>query len=244
MMNLLIDIGNTRLKWGMVEDHRIIAGQPLVHHQVTRHELLNIWEKISPPQRIAVACVSAKQLFEQVRLAALELWPGVDMISVNSQAQAFGVRNAYENPEKLGVDRWLSLVAARHCYPGAACVIDCGTAITVDVLDASGRHLGGLIGPGLMLMKKSLSFGTEQLQFSEADHAFGLAANTEAAIHSGTLSAAAGLIEHVVARQPKNMQVILTGGDAKLVAEQLVFKPIIDADIVLRGLSIILKSNE
>jgi type III pantothenate kinase len=243
-MNLLIDIGNTRLKWGMVNGHQIIAGQPLVHDQAVRHELINIWEKISQPQRIAIACVSAKQLLEQVRSVALELWPGVDIISAKSQAQAYGVQNAYENPEKLGVDRWLSLVAARHFYPGAACVIDCGTAITVDVLDAYGKHQGGLISPGLMLMKKSLSLGTEQLQFSAAHHAFGLATNTASAIYSGTLSAAVGLIEHVVARQPDNMQVILTGGDAQLVAERLVFKPVIDADIVLRGLSIILKSNE
>jgi type III pantothenate kinase len=135
-------------------------------------------------------------------------------------------------------------VAVRHFYPGPACVIDCGTAITVDVLDTYGKHQGGLISPGLMLMKKSLSLGTEQLQFSETHHAFGLARNTAAAIYSGTLLAAVGLIEHVVARQPDNMQVILTGGDAQLVAERLVFKPVIDADIVLRGLSIILKSDE
>jgi type III pantothenate kinase len=242
-MNLLIDIGNTRLKWGMVKDHQIIAGRSLVHDQVTRHELVNLWEKISPPQRIAIACVSAKHLLEQVVSVALELWPGVDIVPAKSQAQAFGVRNAYENPEKLGVDRWLSLIAARHCYPGPACVIDCGTAITVDVLDANGKHQGGLISPGLMLMKKSLSLGTEQLQFSEAHHAFGLATNTAAAIYSGTLSAAVGLVEHAVARQPENMQVILTGGDADLIATQLVFRPIIDPDIVLRGLSIILKSN-
>jgi type III pantothenate kinase len=242
-MNLLVDIGNTRLKWGMVKDHRIIAGRSLVHDQVTRHELVNLWEKISPPQRIAIACVSAKHLLEQVLSVALELWPGVDIVPAKSQAQAFGVRNAYENPEKFGVDRWLSLIAARHCYPGPACVIDCGTAITVDVLDANGKHQGGLISPGLMLMKKSLSLGTEQLQFSEAHHAFGLAANTAAAIYSGTLSAAVGLVEHAVAGQPENTQVILTGGDADLIAAQLAFRPIIDPDIVLRGLSIILKSN-
>lgn len=243
-MNLLIDIGNTRLKWGMANGYQIIAGQPLVHDQVVRHELVNIWEKISPPQRIAIACVSAGQLSEQVRSVAFELWPGVDIISAKSQAQAFGVQNAYENPEKLGVDRWLSLVAVRHFYPGPVCVIDCGTAITVDVLDTYGKHQGGLISPGLMLMKKSLSLGTEQLQFSETHHAFGLATNTAAAIYSGTLSAAVGLIEHVVARQPEAMQVILTGGDAQLIAERLAFKPVIDTDIVLRGLSIILKSNE
>ncbi|MCL7423430.1 MAG: type III pantothenate kinase [Methylobacter sp.] len=242
-MNLLIDIGNTRLKWGTAEDHRLIAGQPLVHDQVTRHALVELWQHLVPPRHIAVACVSAGHLFEQVQSAALELWPGVDIRSVKSQAQAFDVRNAYAQPEKLGVDRWLSLVAVRHDYMGPACVIDCGTAITVDVLDANGRHQGGLISPGLLLMKKSLTQGTEQLQFSEANHAFGLATGTEAAIHSGTLSAAVGLIEHVVAGLPENARVILTGGDAELIAEQLAFKPIIDTDIVLRGLSIVLKGS-
>ena len=239
-MNLLVDIGNTRLKWGIATGSQIITGQSFVNERLKRHELVEAWKDIASPTRLAVSCVSAKQLFELVQSVALELWSGVEIIPVKSQAQAFGVINAYEQPEKLGVDRWLSLVAVRHQYNGAACVVDCGTAITVDVIDANGHHLGGLISPGLSLMKKSLVQGTEALQFSETKHSSGLANFTEAAIFSGTLSAAVGLIELVLSKQPKNMQLILTGGDAQLIGEQLDSMSIIDPDLVLRGLLYVL----
>jgi type III pantothenate kinase len=259
-LNLLVDIGNTRLKWGVATDSQITAGRSFVNDRLKRHELIDAWKDITPPKRLAVSCVSAKQLFELVQSVALELWSSVEIVPVKSQAQAFGVINAYQQPEKLGVDRWLSLVAVRHQYRGAACVVDCGTAITVDVIDADGHHLGGLISPGLSLMKKSLVEGTEALQFSETKYphgrigslpiatlppflVVGLADYTEAAIYSGTLSAAIGLIEHVLSKQPKNTQLILTGGDAELIAEQLAFTPIIDPDLVLRGLLVILEGR-
>jgi type III pantothenate kinase len=240
-LNLLVDIGNTRLKWGIATDSQIITGRSFVNDRLERHELAKVWRDISPPQRLAVSCVSAKRLLELVQLVALELWPSVEIIPVKSQAQAFGVVNCYEQPEMLGVDRWLSLVAVRHQYPGAACIVDCGTAITVDVIDANGHHLGGLISPGLSLMRKSLVQGTEALQFSETKHPPGLAKFTEAAIYNGTLSAAIGLIEHVLSKQSKNMQLILTGGDAQFIAEQLDSTFIVDPDLVLRGLLYVLE---
>ncbi|MGZ8186002.1 MAG: type III pantothenate kinase [Methylobacter sp.] len=240
-MNLLVDIGNTRLKWGVAKDSYIIAGQPLSHHQVNSYDLIEIWKKIAPPQHLAISCVSSSHLLELVRSVAVELWPDVDIIIAKSQAQAFGVYNAYEQPRNLGVDRWLSLVAARRYYPGLACITDCGTAITLDLMDAQGKHQGGLISPGLTLMRKSLAQGTEALKWSAMNYAFGLANFTEAAIYSGTLAAVCGLIEHVLSKQPENIQLILTGGDAGCVAEQLAYKPIIDPDLVLRGLSIVLE---
>lgn len=240
-MSLLVDIGNTRLKWGVATDSQIITGQPFINNRLERRELVEAWKDISSPKRLAISCVSAKQLLDLVQSVALELWPGIEVIPVKSQAQAFGVVNAYQQPEKLGVDRWVSLVAVRHQYPGAACVVDCGTAITVDVIDVNGNHLGGLISPGLSLMKKSLAQGTEALQFSETKQPFGLANYTEAAIYNGTLAAAIGLVEHVLFKQPPNTQLILTGGDAQLIAEQLNFTPIINPDLVLRGLLYVLE---
>jgi type III pantothenate kinase len=132
-------------------------------------------------------------------------------------------------------------VAVRRHYQLPACIVDCGTAIAIDLIDANGNHQGGLISPGLTLMRKSLVEGTEALQFHETDYVFGLANFTEAAIYSGTLSAAAGLIEHVLTRLPYTIQLILTGGDAQFIAQQLKGKPVIDTDLVLRGLAIIVE---
>lgn len=242
-MNLLVDMGNTRLKWAVARAGQITAGSPLVNNRVNQEELVGLWENIYRPKRLVVSCVSANRLLELVQSVALELWPDVDIILVKSQAQAFGVINAYQQPEKLGVDRWLALIAVWQQYQSSACIVDCGTAITVDLIDADGRHQGGLICPGLTLMKKSLGQGTEALPFSRTKHVFALANYTEAAIYSGTLTAAIGLIEHVLAKQPENTQLVLTGGDADLIAGQLDIVSIVDPDLVLRGLLCVLEGH-
>jgi len=242
-MNLLVDSGNSRLKWAVMQDGGLVTGRALVNQQITRHELIETWKMLTPPERLVIACVSRAPLLELVLAVAVELWPTIKIIPVKSEAHAFGVHNAYQHPEKLGVDRWLALVAVRNHYPIPACIVDCGTAITVDLIDADGKHQGGLISPGLTLMKKSLAEGTEALQFHETNYIAGPANFTEAAIYSGTLSAAVGLIEHVLTKQSNAMQLILTGGDAEIIATQLAIKPIVDTDLVLRGLAIVVEGR-
>ena len=242
-MNLLVDIGNTRLKWAVLQDGGFVTGRALVNRQITRHGLVEAWKMQTQPERLAIACVSSTPLLELVLAVVVELWPTIEIIRAKSQAYAYGVYNAYQQPEKLGVDRWLALVAVRNHYQLPACIVDCGTAITVDLIDADGKHQGGLICPGLTLMKKALAQGTDALQFHETNYAFGPANFTEAAIYSGTLSAAVGLIEHVLTKQSKAIQLILTGGDAGIIAAQLAIKPIIDNDLVLRGLAIVLEGQ-
>lgn len=240
-MNLLIDIGNTRTKWGMALEGRITSGFSLVNNQINRQTLADAWRDISPPARIAVASVSTKTISELVLSVALELWPDAKIVRVNSQAHGFGVTNAYFKPQKLGVDRWLSLVAVHNHYPSPACIVDCGTAITLDLIDQRGLHSGGMICPGLTMMKKSLSTGAEFLQYTESRYDSGPANFTEAAIYTGTLMAAAGLVEHVFAAQPEGSLLILTGGDAQLIADEVGYKSIVDVDLVLRGLTIVLE---
>ncbi|MGZ8236977.1 MAG: type III pantothenate kinase [Methylobacter sp.] len=242
-MNLLIDMGNTRLKWAAATAGQIMTGSPLANNRINREELFQLWKGLYRPKRIAVSCVSANRLLELVQTVAHELWLDVDIILVKPQAQAFGVVNAYQQPEKLGVDRWLSLVAVWQQYQVSACIVDCGTAITVDLLDGHGRHQGGLISPGLMLMKESLGQGTEALSVSDASYVIGLADSTDAGIYSGTLMAAIGLIEHVLAKQPAGIRLILTGGDAELIAGQLDAISTVDPDLVLRGLLCVLEGH-
>ncbi len=242
-MNLLIDSGNTRLKWGILQDDGIIISHALLNQQITRHKLIEAWAMQTPPERLAIASVSSTPLLELVLAVAIDLWPDIQIIHVKSEAHAFGVHNVYQQPEKLGVDRWLALVAVRNHYPLPACIVDCGTAITVDVIDAEGKHQGGLISPGLTLMRKSLAQGTAGLQFHETNHEAGLANFTEAAIYSGTLSAAVGLIEHVLGKQSSAVQLVLTGGDANIIAAQLGKKPIVAPDLVLRGIAVVLEGQ-
>lgn len=242
-MNLLIDMGNTRLKWGVSNNLCIPPGLPISNTQINRNTLIQLWQNVTLPDQVAISCVSARQLFDLVSSVAYELWPGISIILAKSAATAFGICNAYQQPEKLGVDRWLCLLAAYYSYRKALCIVDCGTAITVDVIDASGKHLGGMISPGLRLMKESLALGTENLKANEATFPFGLAKSTDAAIYNGTLSAACGLIELVLQNYPGPLQLLLTGGDAEIIATHLSRPAIIDPDLVLRGLALTLKKS-
>ncbi|MGJ0484988.1 MAG: type III pantothenate kinase [Methylomicrobium sp.] len=240
-MNLLIDIGNSRLKWATSTQGELTAGAAIANSTLTEDRLSEVWRGLPKPERLAISCVSARRLAALVRLVASELWPGIAIFEAKSEAQALGVKNAYRQPEKLGIDRWLALLAAHRDYAVPVCIVDCGTAITVDLLNEHGQHLGGMICPGLELMKKSLSTGTEALGFDDSDFSVGPANHTGAAIYSGVLSAAAGLVEHVFSAQPEHCRLLLTGGDAPLIADQLGYPCRIDPDLVLRGLSLLLE---
>lgn len=240
-MNLLVDIGNSRLKWAISDPNGLAESTALLNHTLNEAYLSEVWRDLPKPDHLAISCVSARGLVGITRAVADALWPGIAIVEAKSEAQAFGVKNAYKQPEKLGVDRWLALLAARRHYTLPACIVDCGTAITVDLLDESGQHLGGMICPGLKLMRKSLSAGTEALVYYDSAFTVGPANDTGAAIYSGVLTAAAGLIEHVFSAQPEHCRLLLTGGDASLIAGQLGRTGRIDTDLVLRGLSLLLE---
>jgi type III pantothenate kinase len=243
-MKLLIDLGNTRLKWGIGRGRNIDTKPPLVHNNsFIQDSLIDLWGSMCRPEQIAISNVSSSQLVDQIKTVVQQLWPGHEIISPKSLAQGFGVQNSYQQPQTLGVDRWLCLLALRHYYTLPACVVDCGTAITVDVLDAHGQHLGGMISPGLGLMKTSLAQGTTQLGSLGSVYPAGLAASTEAAIHTGTLFSAAGLIEFFLARHFEGLSLVMTGGDAQLIAAQLAHKSLIEPDLVLQGLSVVLENG-
>jgi type III pantothenate kinase len=241
-MKLLIDSGNTRLKWAFYRDNGLINCHAFINEAVSRYTLIEAWRE-QAPTCLAIASVSLTPLIALLTSVAIELWPTIEIVHVKSEAHAFGVYNAYTQPEKLGVDRWLALVAVRNHYQKPACIVDCGTAITVDLIDAEGRHQGGLISPGLALMKQALSKKITALPLQHLNYQAGIANSTESGIHGGTLAAAVGLIEHVYNQQPKGMLLILTGGDAVIIAEQLDIMPIIDIDLVLRGLVVILDKH-
>lgn len=238
-MNLLIDMGNTRLKWACFENQQLEIGSPLLNVELKHLQLKQLWQNLATPKRFVYSCVAVHSLLQQVLAVALELWPSVEIIAVHARAFAFGVSNAYLQPEKLGVDRWLALIATQHLYALPACIVDCGTAITVDVINSQGQHQGGVICPGLNLMKNALFQGTKNLPLHEGNYPLEIASHTEAAIYSGTLFAVIGLIEQVLATQKDSPVLILTGGDAQLIARQLNSAAIIEEHLVLRGLAVV-----
>lgn len=244
-MNLLIDIGNTRIKWCVDENGAISSEHPINYKQVDFvNDIQQSWVKISAPEVLAVSSVSTPQIKLKIIELAKQLWPKVKVISAKSSAIGFSVTNAYQQPLTLGVDRWLGLIALQHYYPGNSCLIDCGTATTIDCINDKGLHLGGLICPGIQLMKQSLSQGTEDLSLTHEQYPIGLADCTEAAIYTGALFATVGLIEKTLKQFCHCQTQVLTGGNAELVAEYLEKKSIIEPDIILKGLSLFCREEK
>jgi len=238
-MKLLIDIGNTRIKWAL-EEGEIIKNSIAIEHNKTDFISLirQAWAEIERPKKIVISCVSRKEIANQLVAVAESIWIDVHVIVAKSSARKCSINNAYKYADKLGVDRWLALIALHHYYPGNGIIVDCGTAITIDVLNEQGQHLGGMISPGLQLMKHSLFQGTEDL--SNVDQAFsvGLSNNTESAIYSGTIFAAVGLIEKVLRDYEGCETFVLTGGDAELLSQYFNCKVMLEPDFVLKGLSL------
>jgi type III pantothenate kinase len=244
---LLIDIGNSRVKWGLGKQGLIEPGKPFPTTDILSDNMLSSrWARTPRPAQIMVANVAGADIAHRLDAWA-ERCLGMPARFVSPEPRGFGVANAYHKPEKLGVDRWVALIGARHLVPGPVCVVDCGTAITVDALDAEGMHLGGVIAPGLAMMRRSLVAGTSELPFADGDFQGSLARETIAAIAIGTRQALAGLIERCFRQTAVALGVeprlLLTGGDALAVAPSLTLPVELRPDLVLEGLLVISESQ-
>jgi len=225
-MLLLIDAGNTRIKWAMV-DH---AGQWSASGAVASKavaQLNQAWRGLSgaPSARVIVANVAGPMLQAQLRqvLQAQALTPEW----FGSQPELAGVQNRYRQPAQLGCDRFAAAIGAHALWPNQSLVIaTCGTATTIDAVTNAGVFLGGMILPGLGLMAQSLARHTAQLPPIEphAIDAQPFADNTDEAIVSGCLAAQAGAIERAFAAHAKHhgaTRCVLSGGAAAMVAPRL-----------------------
>jgi len=154
-VKLLVDIGNTRVKWAWLDAGGALRDPGGLAHGGT---VPQGWPGVvlggRRPEAVLAASVAAPAL------AAALLGPlapaGVPLEQATVEREAAGVRNGYADPRQLGVDRWLAVLAARARHPTAVCVVDAGTAVTVDAVDAAGQHLGGFIVPGAGLMRRAL----------------------------------------------------------------------------------------
>jgi type III pantothenate kinase len=233
-MKLLVDIGNSRIKWAFV------AGRDFVAQGQADREAASGLDPLlaSPlvPDEIRVANVAGGDA--GMRFAGLlGTRFGRAPVLARSAASGPGVRNGYTDPGQLGIDRWLALCAAVVRYGSPLCVVDAGTATTIDVVAAGGDHQGGLILPGIDLMQSALLRGTGDLARLSAGRprpadvtaAAGvhLGRDTAAAIRNGALQATASLVQATVTGLPGRQQadgvplLVLTGGAAAPLAAAL-----------------------
>ena len=238
-MNLLIDIGNSRLKWATQVDGNIAFGDSVDYRATTFiKQLHKAWQFSESPSHIVLASVASETIALEVLTFCRDLWPNSTPRIPRATAYAYGVSNAYARPESLGIDRWLGILGAFKEYADDVCIVDCGTAITLDVVSKTGQHLGGLIAPGLSMMTKALVAETALLKEVQPTARTMLATETRQAIASGIVMAVVGLIEGSLSRWAPNARLILTGGDAEFVSEALSLTNILDPLLVFRGLAL------
>lgn len=231
MIVLCLDAGNTRLKWGLNKNGAWQAQGALSHA-----DILLLTEQLPEKPQSILACNVAGPLVA-VEIESLAGRLGVPLIWFRSCETEGGIVSAYENPARLGADRWAALIGVRSFHRGSALVVMAGTATTIDVLDASGVFRGGLILPGLELMHSALAQNTADLP-----HACGvyrdLPTNTDDAIASGALHATLGAIERMASRAASaDSLLVLSGGAAGVLAPYLTLPLQCIDNLVLEGLA-------
>ncbi len=241
-MKLLVDLGNSRLKWAWAATAQWTPGGSEAHPGADLSALLDsVWGVHPAPGQVVLASVAAPARTQELITWLQERWALSPHI-VRGQAALLGVQNRYEDPTRLGADRWAALIAARALTPHAACVVDCGTAVTVDALSATGDFLGGVILPGLRLASQCLMAHT-QLRDIDGEDVHCFARNTGDGVAAGTLFGLAGGIDRIIDEFSPALgataRVIVTGGDAARIVPRL-RHPVIEApDLVLKGLALI-----
>jgi len=245
---LLVDIGNSRLKWALDEEQILQSGIVVITDNDLVAKLSNQWQQLRP--ELVVVCSVADEPVTETISATIRENFSCPLHHVTVGEHALGVSNAYTKPLQLGADRWVALLAARKLVPGPVCIIDCGTAITVDGLDENGQHLGGAILPGASLQRQMLKQETagvdwQKLKPARKFHSLPITSTT-AAVEYGTSYGIAGAIDRLIIEFSRqlgdNMTVLLTGGAAPDIAGLLSSDCRMEKDLVLLGLSLLGKS--
>ena len=242
-MRLLVDIGNTRVKWARDSGAADLETGTSFASEIGTlpGDLDRYWSAIERPSAVWICNVAGAELEHVLTGWCVTRW-ALAPHWVRSVAEAQGIVNAYADPSRLGADRWVAMIGARSLFGHPVCVASLGTAVTVDLVDAGGRHRGGLIAPGLTLMKESLLLrvgGVKPESVVDMPDFWGR--DSGACLESGVLQMAAALIERAVRQAEQDLGVppslMLTGGDANAVSPWLSVRHATVPDLVLQGLA-------
>ena len=236
---LLFDVGNTRLKWAAVESTQYPSdqqkklwaysgsiGSKSLQSAEHREELADYIAKTLPkPNAIAFSCVAGQEAIDKLQ-SLFPQWEDVEWKQLLGNSPFDGIRSLYQDPSKLGSDRWAAIIGGRTLSKTNTLIINAGTATTIDLIGSNGVHYGGWILPGLSLMQKSLETNTAQLPLAvrgETHHGFGLSTND--AIIGGCDAAQIGAIQYALdvakeMNQPVE-RIWIDGGNAKILANEI-----------------------
>ncbi|WP_373083852.1 type III pantothenate kinase [Zhongshania sp.] len=217
LLSLEIDIGNSTLKWRVVSGQDRLEGGRIASSPAQLAALLGqgLMTDLAEVRVASVGSVERDQPMLDLLAAS-----GLSVKLAASQAFCAGVRNSYGDPSRMGVDRWLAMVAAYVECEGACVVIDAGTALTIDVIDGGGAHLGGYIIPGVAMSARALAEYTGRVRFDGADkQSLAPGKDTESCVHHGKWLAQFGAVQAALAWSEGVLgrsEVFITGGDAQV----------------------------
>lgn len=244
-MILVVDIGNTRIKWACVSGRRLIDPGEAVHKRIPGAALESLAEAApGRPDRVVAVDVAGEDFVSAFTEMVKRRWDRVPEF-VTTEHQGHGVRCAYSDPSRMGADRWVALIAGFRLAAGAACVIDAGTAVTLDAVDPRGRHLGGLILAGPKVIAAALDRHTSGIGETgggslPARGAAVLGTSTDEAVARGAMLGLAGALDRAVSAVAGDLDeqppVFLTGGDATRLSPWLETRCEHRPHLVLEGL--------
>jgi type III pantothenate kinase len=243
-MIVVVDIGNSRIKWASFDGRALGSSRAALHAKWRAADYARLFA--GAPERLLVSSVAAGDVERALRRAARRARIPLTFVSVPRRAA--GVTVGYADPWRLGVDRFVAAVAAHQLFPRLpVLIVGVGTAMTLDLLDARGHHQGGAIIPGPRLMIDSLLTKTHGIRRRAAGGArpdagiFGR--STRDGIERGARFAAAALIERAAAEAHVRLRraplVVLMGGDAPLVRPLIGVHAVGVPDLVLKGLAVL-----
>jgi len=240
-MKVLFDFGNSLLKWAIGDTgNQVVGSIDGGDLQLLTARLEQEFAGRTPPTQAWISSVASQTATRALVAWIHQAW-SIDARLLSACAEAYGVSNAYDQPDTLGSDRWAALIAVRHRYSQPACIVDCGTAITIDLIQDN-RFRGGVILPGLEMSRTGLQNGTARLHMQDPQDNSCVATSTSTGIESGTLMGIAGAIERIVQCQQQQagaaVSVYLTGGNAAQILTKLSLPCTVVDDLVLQGLDV------
>jgi type III pantothenate kinase len=236
MPKLWIDLGNTRLKYWLTAGDHVLAHGAELHLQSPADLLLGLTDRFVAFAPETVGISSVLDATANARLAHTLAPLGVPVQLAQVQPSYLGLTAGYDDASRLGIDRWLQVLALAG-QQQSVCVVGCGTALTLDLLDHQ-QHHGGFILPSLYLQRESLAQGTRRVQVPDgAFNDLSAGRSTQDAVHHGILLGLVGAIEKLLRHDP-HRHIVMTGGDALLISRFLDLpNPLrIETDLLLHGL--------
>lgn len=231
---IVVDAGNTSVKWAAFDGDELIVIardiQDASQEDCDRVKLLSY-----KPDYIYFACVREREQEIELQQFIAQHFAEIACYELQSQVLACGVRNAYEDVSRLGVDRWLTVLAAFTPEQDTV-VIDAGTALKVEFVPADGGYQGGYIVPGQAMMENMLVANTGKIRFDDADllNYQGVINNTGLAVHLGCWEMTLALVDRVH-QQHQGSRFIFTGGNGEKIMQALEIEAKFEPHLVLQG---------